>query len=559
MCYALSEGADPMGSYYRYEFGRKLFPDYPRPAVWTDGYYIPSSTGDNVIQKHACVVDRAIMLKGRDATEQCVVVEGVNFLNNADLDGQALPPSEAPNILMAAGGSQLRRILEDSGIYAYQFHVDWDDPGKTRLSEPVKIPVAPYHYLCDGQLTRCVSQPGTAMRLDAQGDKLMQRLIYRNFGDHESIVATQSVNTSGGGGGVRWYEFRLDARRVLVLYQQGTYAPDRFYRWMGSPAMDRAGGIGIGYSFGGDPNYAGQRFAARLAGDPPGLLTFQETTLATGAAAQTDTNRWEDYATTTVDPSDDCTFWYVGDYYKRGALAYSTRIGSFRLPGCIQHRVSGVAYLDRNHNGRRDIGEPGLPGLSVAYSGAQNGAVATGANGNYSVSLPADPAYGSLSYSFSIKAWTAASALPVSVASPAGVTNLDFGAVCTVTNRGGEPPEYWLGAGGKAVLDAHDPAWRDLINRAFHLELRDYDQFHNWLSVPGLSAELAAATLNVTYGSQDGAVTLHDPVLDDWVPVLAWIARASNSSEAAYLDLLRKLNGNQLLVTPSSPAACGEY
>ena len=334
MCYAVSQGADPMGQYYRYEFRRKLFPDYPRPAIWPDGYYIPSSSGDNVIQKHACVADRANMLKGREASEQCIVVEGVGFLNSTDLDGPNLPPAGAPNILMAAGGSQLRRILQDDAIYAWQFRVNWSDPSKTRLSEPVKIPVAQYHYLCGGELTRCVPQPGTAIRLDAQGDKIMQRLVYRNFGDHESIVAVHSVDTAAGGGGVRWYEFRLNTRRDPVLYQQGTYAPDRFYRWMASPAMDRAGNIAIGYSFGGGSNFAGQRFAARLAGDPLGQLTLHESTLVEGAGAQTDGNRWEDYATTAMDPSDDCTFWYVGDYYKAGAATYSTRIGAFRLPGC---------------------------------------------------------------------------------------------------------------------------------------------------------------------------------------------------------------------------------
>ncbi|MEP6731948.1 MAG: hypothetical protein ABJE10_14975 [bacterium] len=117
MCYAVSTSPDPMGAYYRYEFVRPLFPDYPRPAVWPDGYYVPSSTGDEVIQKHACVVDRAKMLKGEDATEQCVIIDGVNFLNNADLDGMQLPPKGAPNIMMATGGTQLKKVLEDDGIY----------------------------------------------------------------------------------------------------------------------------------------------------------------------------------------------------------------------------------------------------------------------------------------------------------------------------------------------------------------------------------------------------------------------------------------------------------
>jgi hypothetical protein len=179
-----------------------------------------------------------------------------------------------------------------------------------------------------------VPQPDTERRLDAQGDKIMARLVYRRVADVESIVAVHSVNTSAGGGGVRWYEFRLDRSRAPGLFQQGTYAPDGRFRWMASPAIDRFGNIGIGYSFGDASDHVGQRFAARLAGDPPGQLTLGEAVLVNGEAPQTYTNRWEDYSQTAIDPSDDCTIWYVGDYYKKGATNYSTRIGAFRMPGC---------------------------------------------------------------------------------------------------------------------------------------------------------------------------------------------------------------------------------
>jgi len=334
MCYAVSTTEDPLGPYYRYAFKRTLFPDYPRPAIWPDGYYVPTSTGDTVIQKHVCIADRTKMLAGKPATEQCIVIDGVNFLNNADLDGQTLPPAGAPNIMMAAGGTQLKKVFDDDGIYYWKVHVDWEHPSNTKAIGPEKIQVAPYHYLCNGQLTNCVPQPGTEQRLDVQGDKIMQRLVYRRVGRHESIVAAHSIATSAGGGGVRWYEFRLDKKRDPRLYQQGTYAPDSFYRWMPSIAMDKKGDIGVGYSFGGTPNFAGQRFAARLAKGPKGKLTFHETVLANGEAAQTKTLRWEDYTTTAIDPSDDCTFWYVGDYFKLGETGYRTRIGSFKIPKC---------------------------------------------------------------------------------------------------------------------------------------------------------------------------------------------------------------------------------
>jgi hypothetical protein len=274
------------------------------------------------------------MLKGEPATEQCVIIDGANFLNNADIDGQSLPPPGEPNIMMAAGGTQLKKIMEDDAIFVWKFHVDWNDPANTKVAGPEKIAVAPYHYLCDGQLTNCVPQPGTDRRLDAQGDKIMARLVYRKIGKRESIIAVHSVNTSAGGGGVRWYEFRIKKDRNVSLYQQGTYAPEGFFRWMASPAMDRRGNIGIGYSFGGTPNFAGQRFAARLANDPLGQLTLSETVLVEGEAAQTSTLRWEDYTQTAMDPSDDCTIWYVGDYFKKAATSYASRIGAFRLPGC---------------------------------------------------------------------------------------------------------------------------------------------------------------------------------------------------------------------------------
>jgi hypothetical protein len=273
------------------------------------------------------------MLKGQPATEQCFVIDGVNFLNNSDIDGMGLPPRGAPNIMMAAGGAQLKNILADDSIFAWKFQVDWQTPANTKITGPMKISVAPYQYLCGGQLTNCVPQPGTDRRLDAQGDKIMARLVYRKVNGHESIVAVHSVNTAAGGGGVRWYEFRLDRGRDPILYQQGTYAPDNFYRWMASPAIDRQGNIAIGYSFGGPPNFAGQRFAARLVNDPLGQLTLHETVLVEGEGVQ-NVMRWEDYAQTAMDPSDDCTIWYVGDYIKKEATNYSSRIGAFRLPGC---------------------------------------------------------------------------------------------------------------------------------------------------------------------------------------------------------------------------------
>ena len=331
MCYAVSTGPDPFGPYYRYEFDRPLFPDYPRPTIWPDGYYTTSSTSDNLIQRQAFVADRAKMLKGGDATEQSFIINNVNFLLNSDVEGQQLPEKGAPNILMTNGGTQLHNEFEDDGIYVWKFHVDWKDTSKTRLEGPVKIEVAPYHYAGDGQLKKSVPQPGTDMGLDTQGDKLLGRLIYRRIGKQQSYIVVHSVRSAAGGSGVRWYEFRAAKRGLLRLYQQGTYAPDGEWRWLPGIATDKYGNIGIGYSYGDKTHFPGQRFTGRLAADSLGAMPFGEGILAEGEASQTNTLRWEDYTYMVIDPSDDETFWYVGDYLKKDAKNYSTRIGSFKL------------------------------------------------------------------------------------------------------------------------------------------------------------------------------------------------------------------------------------
>jgi hypothetical protein len=61
-------------------------------------------------------------------------------------------------------------------------------------------------------------------------------------------------------------------------------------------------------------------------------MSLKETVLIAGLGAQTSTLRWEDFATTVVDPSDDATFWYVGNYLKSAGATPSTRIGSVRVP-----------------------------------------------------------------------------------------------------------------------------------------------------------------------------------------------------------------------------------
>jgi hypothetical protein len=137
--------------------------------------------------------------------------------------------------------------------------------------------------------------------------------------------------------GVRWYELRRNGTQPWTVRQQGTYTPDGTARWMSSAAMDRDGGIAVGYSVSSASVYPGIRLAGRTATDPLGTLSA-ETVVADGAGSQVGAStlsRWGDYSAMTVDPVDDCTFWYTTEYQAAtGTLDWSTKVVAARLPGC---------------------------------------------------------------------------------------------------------------------------------------------------------------------------------------------------------------------------------
>jgi hypothetical protein len=112
---------------------------------------------------------------------------------------------------------------------------------------------------------------------------------------------------------------------------------------MGSAAMDWQGNIALGYSVVNGTNvYPGIRYTGRLAGEPLGVMgTLGEGTIIDGTGVQRTLNsRCGDYTSLNVDPTDDCTFWYVNEYYTLAGLlsstaGWQTRIASFKLAGCV--------------------------------------------------------------------------------------------------------------------------------------------------------------------------------------------------------------------------------
>jgi hypothetical protein len=333
-CIAVSTTSDATGSYNRYAFhlGSNFF-DYPHLSVWPDAYYMSmnvfNSAGTAFLGPQPFAFDRAKMLAGLPATFVTTGPTGGASENSylpSDLDGSVLPPTGAPASFVEFPGTGAYRV--------FHFHVDFTTPANSTFTLFSSPAAAGFTTLC-ATTRSCVPQLGTTNRLDGIGDRLMFRLAYRNFGDHEALVGNYSVS-SGAVAGIRWFELRNVTNGPVTVFQQGTYQPDTTWRWLGSAAMDQQGNLALGYSASSGSINPQIRYAGRLFTDPLNALTQGETTLFAGGGSQTGTlDRWGDYSDLTVDPVDDCTFWYTQEYIpSNGSNNWRTRVGSFKFPGC---------------------------------------------------------------------------------------------------------------------------------------------------------------------------------------------------------------------------------
>ncbi|HUC30373.1 MAG TPA: hypothetical protein VMR80_12335 [Candidatus Acidoferrum sp.] len=341
-CIAISQTADATGSYYRFAFPQNGFPDYPKWGIMPDAYYQSQnnfgSSGSAYVGVHACAYERAKLLVG-DSTAQQICFQTGTFDDSTlpgDLDSAGTqPPSGQPEVFL---GSIDNTPPNGSVIYEYLFHVDFTTPSNstfTGAGGAMPISVASFGLACGGN-GACVPQPSPGELLDSLGDRLMYRLAYRNFGtDHQTWLVSHSV-TAGSSVGERWYEFRAPENSTsLSVYQQGTFAPDSNYRWMGSIAMDSAQDIALGYSVSSSSVSPSISYTGRTMADALGTME-SEASIVSGTGSQISTdNRWGDYTSMALDAADDCTFWYTNQYYMvTASFDWSTRLASFRFNGC---------------------------------------------------------------------------------------------------------------------------------------------------------------------------------------------------------------------------------
>lgn len=332
MCFAISQTPDPAGSYFLYEFDVLAFPDYFKLGVWPDAYYMSA----NETSYTAYAFERSKMLAGAAAAFQKVTPASTNLLLPSDLDGANPPDAGEPNHFYT-----FKDDAQHGGadrIEVYDFHVDWVTPANSTFALAASLPIAAFTYTACGHFNfDCIPQKDTTQKVDQIGEWPMWRFSYRNFGTHESMVGNFSVGggTGTAGSAIRWFELRRTGSGTWTLYQEGTHdLGDGLDRFMGSIAMDQSGNIALGYTTSSPATFPTIRYATRLDSDPLGTLGA-ERIMQAGGGSQLGSNRWGDYSAMTVDPANDCTFWFTTAYYAASSsTTWSTTVGNFQEPLC---------------------------------------------------------------------------------------------------------------------------------------------------------------------------------------------------------------------------------
>src|SRR5947207_3430106 len=246
----------------------------------------------------------------------------------ADLDSLTPPPAGEAEFILGPNAQFTNRT--DST----RVKVTWGTTPTIALTSAVitttGISTAPCVNNTSAQQNRdCVPQPAPAVGadyLDNLSGHFMYRLAYRNNGTQaapqESLVASATVPGSASTpahGAVKWWEFRNagSSTTTPTLFQSGTFDPDTGYRFMSSIAMDKDRNIALGYSKSSTTVNPGIYLTGRLATDAAGTMGA-EAEVQAGLGVQTSGagNRWGDYTSMTLDPIDQCTFYYTNEYLK---------------------------------------------------------------------------------------------------------------------------------------------------------------------------------------------------------------------------------------------------
>jgi hypothetical protein len=396
-CIAVSTTSDATGEYYLYDFQTDPvnFVDYPHTATWPDGYYMSThvfNPAGTFLTGRLYVFERAKMIAGQPARMQSKDLGAEYGFLPADLD--SLTPPAAGEAEFVLGPNFALTELTDS----FRVAVTWDPTPTMVVTQGPTILGGLGNAPCVGDPNTsraCVPEPSPAATtdyVDNIGGHYMHRLAYRNNGSqaspHESLLASGPSDASDANhGSVEWFEFRNTGSSTTtpVLFQSGQYDIDTNYRWLPSIAMDKDGNIALGYSKSSTTVEPGVYVTGRLATDPINTMGA-EVQMQAGIGAQLGAgNRWGDYSSMTLDPIDQCTFYYTNEYLKtNGGFNWSTRIAAFKFPSCVSAAGSWGTV-----NGTITSSETGAPISGVTVSLSNGYAGASNASGVYTILVPA--------------------------------------------------------------------------------------------------------------------------------------------------------------------------
>ena len=306
-------------------------------GVWLDCYYIATNTSPG---KDIYVVERSVMLTG-GATPKIVGFDNAwRPASTQSSPFMCVPPLDNDGAFAPAGSPGLFIAFNDDAVgggsdqlWIYELTVNWSNTAASTFNRVQQINVAAFDSNF-GTSWDNITQPGTAQKLDGVPIIIMNAPQYRNFGSYQTIVCCHTVDVDNTNhAGIRWYELRRTSGNWSIR-QQGTFAPDAHSRWMGSIRLNTKNEIALGYSISSSTIYPGVRYCGQDAieyAKASGVMNVAETIVANGSYSQSGGNRWGDYSSLSVDPTDSRVFWYTNMHVLSNTTTKRTVIASFTI------------------------------------------------------------------------------------------------------------------------------------------------------------------------------------------------------------------------------------
>ncbi|HEX8814475.1 MAG TPA: hypothetical protein VF753_03150 [Terriglobales bacterium] len=329
ICFAVSQTDDATGKYNLYSYTFSGLTDYPKLGIWPDAYYLAFNFF-GAGHAEPCALDRKTMLAGGSSPAMVCFTPNTSDMGflPSDLDGTLAPPKGEPNHYVELGNS-------NTTLKEYDFHVDFIHPKSSTFKGPNTLTVPAFREIC---VDDCIPQPPGGLILEALSDRLMFRNAYRNLGDHEAMVFSHTVGAGKNSTAIsaeRWYELRATPPGgSFAVYQAATYQNTTDNYWMGSVAMDKAGNIALGFSVDNNTSLDPSIWiTGRVPGDPLNKMESNKIVHRGSGVQSSGDDRWGDYSSMSVDPTDDCTLWYTQEY-SDGGSNWQSRIVSFKFSSC---------------------------------------------------------------------------------------------------------------------------------------------------------------------------------------------------------------------------------